>query len=127
MQGYIEGGRTGNGEAMKPTFHEDATIFGYVGSDLFAGPIQGLYDWNDENGPATDMVSRFTPSVLPVANGHLFIDGHEVEVAECAGDIGTLWDAASRHGRPLTEHALQSVGNAPVTSRLGEAPAPGRQ
>jgi hypothetical protein len=60
MQGYIVGGRTGNGEAMKPTFHEDATIFGYVGSDLFAGPIQGLYDWNDENGPATDMVSRFT-------------------------------------------------------------------
>lgn len=54
MQGYIEGGRTGIGATMKSTFHDDATIFGYVGPDLFAGPIQGLYDWNDENGPATD-------------------------------------------------------------------------
>jgi hypothetical protein len=60
MQAYIEGGRTGNGSAMRPTFTDDATICGYVGPDLFAGPIQGLYDWNDENGPATDMQSRFT-------------------------------------------------------------------
>ena len=42
MQGYIEGGRTGIGATMKSTFHDDATIFGYVGADLFAGPIQGL-------------------------------------------------------------------------------------
>ena len=25
---------------MKPAFHTDATIFGYVGADLFAGPIK---------------------------------------------------------------------------------------
>jgi hypothetical protein len=43
---------------MKPAFHKDATIFGYVGSDLFAGPIQGLFDWNDKNGPATGIKSR---------------------------------------------------------------------
>jgi hypothetical protein len=35
------------------TYHQDATIFGYVGADLFAGPIQKLFDWNDGNGPAT--------------------------------------------------------------------------
>jgi len=33
---------------------------GYVGPDLFNGPIQGLYDWNDGNGPATDIEARFT-------------------------------------------------------------------
>ena len=41
---------------MKPAFHEGATIFGYVGDELFAGPIQGLFDWNDQNGPAKDLV-----------------------------------------------------------------------
>jgi len=40
---------------MKPAFHEDATIFSYVGADLFAGPIQQLFDWNDQNGPATGL------------------------------------------------------------------------
>jgi hypothetical protein len=55
---YIDGGRSGGGEDMKPAFHEDATIFGYVGPDLFAGPIQGLFDWHDENGPATTMQAR---------------------------------------------------------------------
>ncbi len=43
---------------MKPAFHKDATIFGYVGADLLAGPIQKLFDWNDENGPATGLQAR---------------------------------------------------------------------
>jgi hypothetical protein len=58
MQHYIDGARSGKGAEMKPTFHDDATIYGYVGPDLFAGPIQGLYDWNDENGPAKEIQSR---------------------------------------------------------------------
>lgn len=57
IQHYIDGARAGKGELMRPAFHDDATIFGYVGEDLFAGPIQGLYDWNDENGPAPDIES----------------------------------------------------------------------
>jgi len=40
---------------MKPGFHKDATIFGYIGEDLFEGPIQKLFDWNDENGAATEL------------------------------------------------------------------------
>ncbi len=55
---YIDGARAGKGSLMKPAFHDDATIFGYVGDDLFAGPIQGLYDWNDANGPAPNIVTR---------------------------------------------------------------------
>lgn len=58
VQQYIDGARTGKGEVMKPAFHPDATIFGYIGEDLFAGPIQKLFDWNDENGPATDIMSE---------------------------------------------------------------------
>ncbi len=53
VQHYIDGARSGRGDDMKPAFHKDATIFGYVGADLFAGPIQQLFTWNDETGPAT--------------------------------------------------------------------------
>ena len=58
VQHYINGAKSGKGEDMKPAFHEDATIFGYVGADLFAGPIQQLFAWNDRNGPATGLQAR---------------------------------------------------------------------
>lgn len=58
IQYYIDGAISGKGEDMKPGFHEDATIFGYIGEDLFEGAIQKLFDWNDENGPATDLEAK---------------------------------------------------------------------
>lgn len=58
IQTYIEGGISGKGNVMKPAFHNDATIFGYIGPDLFGGPIQELFDWNDGNGPAADLKSN---------------------------------------------------------------------
>ena len=27
-------------------------------ADLFAGPIRQLFDWNDQNGPATELQAR---------------------------------------------------------------------
>ena len=59
IQRYIDGAMSGKGADMKPAFHKDATIFGYIGPDLFAGPIQQLFDWNDQNGPATGLEARF--------------------------------------------------------------------
>ena len=58
IQHYIDGARSGKGEDMKPAFHKDATVFGYVGPDLFAGPIENLFAWNDDNGPATELEDR---------------------------------------------------------------------
>ena len=58
VQHYIDGAKSGRGDDMKPAFHEDATIFGYAGADLFAGPIQRLFDWVDENDPATGLQAR---------------------------------------------------------------------
>lgn len=55
IQKYIDGGISGRSDDMKPAFHEGATIYGYIGPDLFGGAIQGLYDWNDQNGPAADL------------------------------------------------------------------------
>ncbi len=85
IQRYIDGARSGKGEDMKPAFHKDATIFGYVGDDLFAGPIQLLFNWNDENGPATklkakvasiDLVDTVATVRLELKNwtGHRFTD-----------------------------------------------------
>ena len=59
VQRYIDGARSGRGEDMKPAFHTDATIFGYVGADLLAGSIQQLSAWNDENGPATELQAHW--------------------------------------------------------------------
>ncbi len=58
LQHYIDGAKSGRGDDMKPAFHKDATIFGYVGADLFAGPIPQLFAWTDENGPATGLQAR---------------------------------------------------------------------
>ena len=58
VQHYVDGATSGKGDDMKPAFHKDATIFGYVGPDLFAGPIQKLLAWTDQNGPATGLQAR---------------------------------------------------------------------
>ncbi len=55
---YVEGGKSGRGADMRAAFHPGATIFGYIGADLFGGPIQMLFDWNDQNGPATELRDR---------------------------------------------------------------------
>jgi len=60
VQHYINGGKTGNTEEMKLAFHPGATIFGYVGPEILAGPIQFLFDWNDKNGAATELEGRIT-------------------------------------------------------------------
>ena len=58
VQHYIDGAKSGSGNDMKPAFHDEATIYGYIGTDLFAGPIQQMFDWNDSNGPATELVAH---------------------------------------------------------------------
>jgi hypothetical protein len=60
VQRYINGGKSGRSDEMKPAFHPGATIFGHLGPDLIAGPIQILFDWVDQNGPAAELQSRIT-------------------------------------------------------------------
>ena len=55
-ENYIKGAISGNSNDMKPSFHKDATWYGYVGDDLIEGPIQGLYDWHDNNGAASNLI-----------------------------------------------------------------------
>jgi hypothetical protein len=44
---YLEGNATASSAAMKPAFHEKATIFGVSGRDVFGPEIQKLYDLVD--------------------------------------------------------------------------------
>ena len=55
---YIAGAESGSVETLRPGFHPDATIYGYIGPDLFGGPIQMFFDWHESNGPAADMIAR---------------------------------------------------------------------
>ena len=66
IQPYLDGARSGKGDDMKPSFHKDATVFGYAGDDLFAGSIEILFAWNDENGPATGLKAEIAS--IDVAN-----------------------------------------------------------
>ncbi len=58
LEHYVNGARTGRGDDMRPAFHGDATIFGYIGADLFGGPIERLFEWNDANGAASGLAAR---------------------------------------------------------------------
>lgn len=55
IQRYIRGGISGRGDDMRPAFHKDATIFGYLGPDFIGSPIEGLFDWVDQNPPAAGL------------------------------------------------------------------------
>lgn len=54
---YVEGGRKGNSSIIKSAFREDATIHGDIGGSLFAGPIDLLFDWIDDNPPAPNLIA----------------------------------------------------------------------
>ncbi|CAN5191629.1 nuclear transport factor 2 family protein [soil metagenome] len=60
LQTYIAGGVSGKSGDMKPAFHENATIHGYLGPDLLGGPIQLLFDWVDSNKPASELTCEIT-------------------------------------------------------------------
>jgi hypothetical protein len=51
---YIEGMRTGNVEVLEQGFHQQAILCGYLGDEMIAAPIAGLYEWVNSNpAPAT--------------------------------------------------------------------------
>ena len=58
IQIYVEGGQKGDASIMKRAFRENATIHGYIGGGLLAGPIQILFDWVAENPPATELEAK---------------------------------------------------------------------
>jgi hypothetical protein len=58
IQPYLDGAKAGKGDAMKPAFHANATVYGYLGDTLVSGPIKLIYDWADSIGPAPNVTPR---------------------------------------------------------------------
>lgn len=82
IETYVNGGRTGVSSNMQPAFNDGATIHGYLGPDLIAGPIQVLYDWIDENPAATELQDRIADIDIEstIATARLALDnwtGHK--------------------------------------------------
>ena len=46
---YSEGMRTADAVTLRKAFHELAILCGYIGDEMIAAPIQGLYDWVESN------------------------------------------------------------------------------
>ena len=60
MDTYVKAAGESHCDSFREIFHDMATICGYVGPDLFAGPIEQFYEWHEDNGPATSL-SADTP------------------------------------------------------------------
>jgi Putative lumazine-binding len=58
VQHYTDGAKSGRGADMQPAFHQDAAIFGYADGEIFAGPIQKLFESVDQDKPATGLQAR---------------------------------------------------------------------
>ena len=63
FQKYIDGAKSGRSSDMKPAFHEDATIFGYVGKSVWGGPIQRFFDAKARRGRFPLMTSSVRISI----------------------------------------------------------------
>lgn len=64
---YVTGAVKGDSAVMRPAMHPDAHIFGYLDGELFAGPMQLLYDYVDEHDGADDL--RWTATAVDETNG----------------------------------------------------------
>ncbi|MCR9125355.1 MAG: nuclear transport factor 2 family protein [Rhodobacteraceae bacterium] len=63
-QRYLDGARATGAEKLRSAFDPRAQIFGHLGEHLLADPIEALFQWHDENGPASEVVAQF--SILDV-------------------------------------------------------------
>ena len=58
VRAYIDGGRTGDANIMRPAFFDNATIYSISDGQLQGGPIEGLFNAVEQMGPAPDLVDN---------------------------------------------------------------------
>ncbi len=105
---YTEGIRAGNVEILKNGFHQQANLSGYLGDEMIAAPIEGLYDWVNSNPAPTKTGEAFGCAILTievtgrVAAATVRETSHEGDVIDYFhllkdGDrwwiVSKLWDA----------------------------------
>ena len=63
---YIEGMRTGSVEILKKGFHQRAILCGYLGDEMIAAPIEGLYEWVQSNPAPAETGEVFDCLILVI-------------------------------------------------------------
>ena len=63
---YIEGMRTGSVEILKKGFHQRAILCGYLGDEMIAEPIEGLYEWVQSNPAPAETGEVFDCLILAI-------------------------------------------------------------
>lgn len=63
---YAEGMRTGSVETLKQGFHQQAILCGYLGDEMIAAPIEGLYHWVNSNPAPAKTGEIFSCSTLAI-------------------------------------------------------------
>lgn len=63
---YIEGMRTHHVDILKQGFHSQAILCGYLGDEMLAAPIEGLYEWVETNPAPAETGEVFECSILSI-------------------------------------------------------------
>ncbi len=105
---YVEGMRTCNVEILKQGFHQQAILCGYLGDEMIAAPIEGLYDWVNSN-PA------------PAKTGEIF--GCSILVIEVTGRVATATVRETGHEGTVIDyfHLLSDKNRWWIVSKLWDA------
>jgi len=95
---YIVGGRAGQSDLMRPAFHPDATIAGYCFGVEYTGPIEHLFRWINENGPAPRIEPRFARIEIfeTIAIVHLEVQGWSGKLAGLNARISEVFTLLKR-------------------------------
>ena len=101
---YARGMEMGNVEIMRGAFHDQAILCGYLGDDLIAAPIQGLFDWVGSNPPpeefsflivSVEIIGRVAAAKARETDSHGTVIDHFHLLKE--GDdwrsVSKLWDS----------------------------------
>lgn len=95
MHCYIAGARAGDGDLMRPAFHPSATISGYCQGAEYSGPVEHVFQWINQNGPAPNISPRFAriEVIETIAVVHLEVQHWSGKLAGAnarASDVFTL-------------------------------------
>ena len=101
---YSNGMKSADVASLKNAFHELAILCGYIGDELIAAPIQGLYDWVESNSVPED----YTCTVLGIEiigrvatakvretdlHGDVIDHFHLLKVGDRWWIVSKIWDA----------------------------------
>lgn len=95
MHLYIAGARAGDGDLMRRAFHPAATISGYCQGVEYSGPVEHVFNWITQNGPAPNIEPRFAriEIIETIAVVHLEVQHWSGKLAGAnarASDVFTL-------------------------------------